>query len=165
MKRSWLTVPRIDEVFFSNVCSAIRRGVLEQIPFDESLIMSEDQQWSRQVQEAGYHLVYEPKALVRHSHDYSPGQVFKRNFDSGASLVGITHDSLMGMAAYEAGYLLNGVRTLLKRREGRWIPRFLGNEAARVLGIVMGRQARRLPDSITRKLSLHSYHWGRSASG
>ena len=42
------TQPTISSIFFSNVCSAISRQVWEKIPFDESLIMSEDQQWAKE---------------------------------------------------------------------------------------------------------------------
>src|SRR5258705_5556824 len=79
----------IRDIFFSNVCSAIRRDVWERIPFDDSLIMSEDQLWAKQVLLAGQRLLYEPGAVVFHSHNYGLREVVKRNFYSGASLLGI----------------------------------------------------------------------------
>ena len=39
---------RPDAVFFSNVCSAIRRAVWEAIPFDDEIVMSEEQKWARE---------------------------------------------------------------------------------------------------------------------
>ena len=62
--------PYIRSIFFSNVCSAIRRRVRERIPFDEHLIMSEDQQWAKKALLQGYSIIYEPAAAVFHSHNY-----------------------------------------------------------------------------------------------
>jgi rhamnosyltransferase len=60
----------IKDIFFSNVCSAIRRDVWKEIPFDETIIMSEDQLWARQALLAGERILYEPNAAVLHSHNY-----------------------------------------------------------------------------------------------
>src|SRR5579859_1872626 len=43
-------------LFFSNVNAAFRREVWEQIPFDEALIMSEDQAWAREMLAAAFDL-------------------------------------------------------------------------------------------------------------
>ncbi|MBF0531092.1 MAG: glycosyltransferase family 2 protein, partial [Deltaproteobacteria bacterium] len=69
----------IRNIFFSNVCSAIRRQVWARVPFDESLIMSEDQQWAKEVLTTGFLIIYEPGATVWHSHNYRLKQVLQRN--------------------------------------------------------------------------------------
>src|SRR3712207_7563334 len=53
--------------------------------FRSDIIMSEDQEWALRVLLAGHALVYEPRAVVRHSHPYTIRQAFRRFFDSGAS--------------------------------------------------------------------------------
>ena len=58
------------DVFFSNVSAAVRREVLLRYPFDEALIMSEDQQFARDLILAGYTIVYKPSSVVVHSHRY-----------------------------------------------------------------------------------------------
>lgn len=83
----------IGSIFFSNVSSAIRRSVWERIPFDEQLIISEDQQWSKEVLLQGYSILYEPSATVIHSHNYGLKKLMQRNFDSGYSLRGVVADS------------------------------------------------------------------------
>ena len=65
--------------------SAVPRAVLERFPFADDVVMSEDQEWSRRVLLAGLEIVYEPRAVVRHSHAYSLAGAFRRFFDSGAS--------------------------------------------------------------------------------
>ena len=154
----------IKSIFFSNVCSAIRRDVWERIPFDESLIMSEDQLWAKQALLAGHRIVYEPAAMVFHSHNYGLKDTFKRNFDSGVSLVGISEDTFAGMASYELRYLASSVKELVRRKSWWWIPYFFAHEAARVTAFAAGQRAYLLPSWAKRKLSLHKYHWeGRQA--
>lgn len=149
----------IKSIFFSNVCSAIRRDVWERIPFDESLIMSEDQLWAKQVLLAGHRILYEPSAMVLHSHNYGLKDVFKRNFDSGVSLTGITHDTFSGMASYELRYLASSLRKLVRSGGWWWIPYLFANEATRATAFAAGQRAHLLPRWARRALSLHKYHW------
>ena len=154
----------IKSIFFSNVCSAIRRDVWEQIPFDESLIMSEDQLWAKQVLLAGHRILYEPAATVFHSHNYGLKDVFKRNFDSGVSLVGIAHDTFVGMASYELRYLASSVSELARRGNWLWVPYFFVYEATRATAFAAGQRAHLLPRWAKRMLSLHKYHWNDSGA-
>jgi rhamnosyltransferase len=149
----------IKSIFFSNVCSAIRRDVWEQFPFDETLIMSEDQLWAKQVLLAGHRILYEPAATVFHSHNYGLKDIFKRNFDSGVSLVGIAHDTFVGMASYELRYLASSVKELVG--SGSWwlIPYLFAYEATRATAFAAGQRAHLLPRWARRMLSLHKYHW------
>lgn len=149
----------IRDIFFSNVCSAMRRDVWERIPFDETLIMSEDQLWAKQVLLSGQRLLYEPGAVVFHSHNYGLKDVFKRNFDSGVSLVGIAEDTFAAMVIYEARHLVHCVGRLLRGADLLWIPYLLAYEATRAIAFAVGQRAHLLPRWITRRLSLHKYHW------
>ena len=132
--------PDIHSIFFSNVCSAIKRQVWEEVPFNESLIISEDQQWAKEVLQKGFSINYEPGAVVLHSHHYRLKQVMQRNFDSGCSLKGITGDSFLQMAAYELDYLLAGLRHLVNRGKAGWIPYFFLHEVARSVGFAIGQK-------------------------
>jgi rhamnosyltransferase len=152
----------IKSIFFSNVCSAIRRDVWERIPFDESLIMSEDQLWAKQVLLAGHRILYEPAATVFHSHNYGLKDVFKRNFDSGVSLVGIAHDTFGAMASYELRYLASSVNALARSGSWWWVPYLFAYEAVRSTAFAAGQRAHLLPRWARRMLSLHKYHWNDS---
>ena len=149
----------IHSIFFSNVCSAIRRDIWERIPFDESLIMSEDQLWAKQVLLAGHRILYEPSAMVFHSHNYGLRDVFKRNFDSGASLVGVAQDTFAGMASYEVRHLALCVRELARVGHLWSVPYLFAYEATRATAFAVGQRAHRLPRCVKRMLSLHKYHW------
>jgi rhamnosyltransferase len=151
--------PTIQSIFFSNVCSAIKRQVWEQVPFNENLIMSEDQQWAKEVLRKGFSIIYEPAAAVLHSHNYTLKQVLQRNFDSGCSLRGIIGDSFPRMVSYELNHLRRGIKYLANRDKAAWIPYFFLHEAARSLGFALGQRSHLLPTRAKYYLSLHKYYW------
>lgn len=147
------------QVFFSNVSSAVRRDLILAHPFDEDLIMSEDQQLSRDLITAGYSVVYCPDSVVLHSHDYTLREVFRRYFDSVYSLTVIFRDHDMGSSvAMGSSYLGREVRHMV-RHYPLWLPYYALYVAAKASGTIAGHFAERLPRPLLRKLSLHSYHW------
>nr|MBA3300342.1 glycosyltransferase family 2 protein [Thermoleophilaceae bacterium] len=66
--------------FLSDVNSCIAKRAWEQVPFRE-VPYAEDQLLGRELIEAGYAKVFAPQARVLHSHDYPPGEFFRRYFD------------------------------------------------------------------------------------
>jgi len=145
--------------FFSNVSAALRRDLLLKFPFDETLIMSEDQQVSRDLIRAGYAVVYQPSSVVLHSHNYTLPIVFRRYFDSVYSLTKIfpKHDigvsASMGMA-----YLWREFRYMVKHHPAT-LPYYFLYTAMKAAGTVAAHFADTLPRSVVRRLSLHRYHW------
>ena len=149
----------LEDVFFSNVSAAIRRDALIKHPFDEALIMSEDQQFSRDVIAAGHAVVYQPESVVIHSHDYSLATCFRRYFDSACSLkVIFPEHGLARTAAMAASYVPDEARYMV-RDHPRLLPRYVLYNLAKVGGTLAGLVAERLPRRAARALSLHRYHW------
>jgi rhamnosyltransferase len=153
----------MDTTLFSNVNAAIRRSLWEKYPFVEDIIMSEDQDWSRRVLLAGYAIVYEPAAAVRHSHNYTLVAALRRFFDSGVSaerayLAGERHSSrvLRGAALrYGRGELA----WLWSTGQRRWIPYATVYEGVKLVGLTLGRNYRRLPGAVNRRLSALPDFW------
>lgn len=129
---------RIEDIFFSNVSSAIRRDVWQRFPFRGDIIMSEDQYWAYDVLRAGYHVVYEPCAQVYHSHNYSLRSIFRRNWQSGASLRGLIADSPAAIARRGLGYVGGQTAYLVRTGRTSWVPYMLAYEGAKALGFSMG---------------------------
>jgi rhamnosyltransferase len=150
---------RIADFFFSNANSMIRKAVWEQIPFPEHVIMSEDQWWAREVLRRGHALAYIPSAAVEHSHDHSPVTLFKRNFDSGASLRGLDETTPLESVARFVSYVGGELRYLSVLGKPHVIPAALGRELMRAAGMVAGANARFLPRKARSRLSMHRYHW------
>ncbi len=153
----------LEGFFFSNVCSAARREICRAFPFDERLIMSEDQAFARALLQAGYQTRYCAEARVLHSHQYTWQSLFRRNFDSAYSLRGIAQDSFIGTARRALGYLLGEALYLLRNRQWRWLLRMPLYESARISGRVLGRYADRLPLRWRLRLSWHQGYWLRHA--
>jgi len=149
----------LGQVFFSNVAAAIRRDLLMKFPFDETLIMSEDQQVSRDLLNAGYSVAYAPDSVVTHSHNYSLGTVFRRYFDSVYSLTLIFKGHDMGTSASMGFRYLFREMGHMVRHHPLWLPYYAGYTVMKVTGTLAGHFAERMPRSLARRCSLHRYHW------
>jgi glycosyltransferase involved in cell wall biosynthesis len=83
-KRDLLTVfgqdkrVQIKDYFFHNANSMVPRKIWDEIPFDEGVTNIEDRVWGKQVIEAGYEIIYEPKAAVYHHHGLHQGNTRER---------------------------------------------------------------------------------------
>lgn len=64
-------------IAFNDVASAIRRSVFEEIPFPD-VDFGEDVAWAARALEAGWRIRFEPRAVVHHSHRYSPARAYER---------------------------------------------------------------------------------------
>lgn len=62
---------------FDNVSSVVRRDIWEQIPIPEAPY-GEDIEWGLRAVSNGYPIIFEPKAVVEHSHDRPPKYTYKR---------------------------------------------------------------------------------------
>lgn len=152
------------DVFFSNVSAALRRDLLLEYPFDESLIMSEDQQVSRDLLHAGYAIVYAPESVVVHSHNYTLPVVFKRYFDSVYSLTLIFPRHDMGTSASMGlSYLLKEALYMV-RHHPLHVPHYVLYTFMKACGTVAGHFADKMPNWLLRRVSLHSYHWGQATA-
>jgi rhamnosyltransferase len=68
---------RLELCTFDNVCSALRRGVWEKVPFPRAAF-GEDIAWGKAVVEQGWAIAYEPRAHVLHSHRRSLAYEYAR---------------------------------------------------------------------------------------
>lgn len=145
--------------FFSNVCSAARRETALRFPFDESLVMSEDQLFARDLLGAGLSLVYVAHAEVIHSHVYDLPTLFRRNFDSGYSMNEIDTTGVNHKIRRVARFLGSEVRFLAREREWKALSRMPLYEGTRLSALFLGGQGHRFPLSWRRKLSQHRAFW------
>jgi rhamnosyltransferase len=154
--------PSFEETLFSNVNSAIRRDVWQSYPFADDLVMSEDQEWSRRALLAGYEIVYEPRAAVRHSHTYSVAGAFRRFFDSGVSAersYAAGQVGARGLRRAGARYARGEIAWLWQTGQRRWLPYTAVYELAKFAGLQLGRRHRHLPSGLKRRLSALPSYW------
>ncbi|WP_238327696.1 glycosyltransferase family 2 protein [Paenibacillus gorillae] len=148
--------------FCSNVCSAIRRDVFNDmgrfpapVIFNEDLFMA-----AKCMLDGGYQIAYAAEASVYHSHNYTIKQQFKRFFDNGVSMrhnEWITKYSSVGRAGSSL------VRTQLKgiAAAHKWglVPRLIAESAAKLIGYKLGLHYKRLPHGLRRRFSMHKLIW------
>lgn len=152
------------DVFFSNVSSAARRDLLLRHPFDESLIMSEDQQFARDLLLAGHEVVYAADSVVLHSHNYTFLGALRRYFDSAYSLTQIFQRHDLSRSARMGSSYLRREASMMLRRHPLLLPRYAAYVLAKTLGTVLGHFGDRLPRPLVRRLSLHTAYWDQPAS-
>jgi rhamnosyltransferase len=153
----------MDATLFSNVNACIRRSLWEKFPFSDDIIMSEDQEWSRNVLLDGHDLVYVPGAAVRHSHNYTVMAALRRFFDSGVSSerAYMAKDSESGSVLRKRAfsYGLGELRWLWSSGQREWIPYTALYESAKMVGLILGMNHRRLPLGLKRMLSALPASW------
>ena len=153
----------METTLFSNVNAAIPRTVFERFPFVDDIVMSEDQAWARAVLLAGYRLVYEPRAAVRHSHHYTLRSAFRRFFDSGASADraymagGRPAGKVLRRAAWR--YARGELAWLWRTGQRRWIPYAVLYEFAKFSGLQLGMRHHRLPLGVKTRFSALPSYW------
>jgi rhamnosyltransferase len=147
----------LDTVFYSTVNGGMKRSAWEQFPFDETIVMTEDQYWSRAVIEAGQTIIYAPDIAVVHSHNYTLKKAFKRFFDSGwsseASYLTQGSGSTWGLVRRTIDYPIREAAYLVRRRHFKWLPYAVVYEGAKMAGVIAGRFHRFLPMRLKSKFS------------
>jgi rhamnosyltransferase len=155
----------LKDIFFSNVCSITRRELLLKYPFEEDLIMSEDQVFAKNLLKAGFITLYSSDAAVLHSHNYRLGALFRRNFDSAYSLLGVTDDTLRTNFGDGLLFIDREIKYMVQNRHWSTLAYIPIYEAARILGRLFGAKANSLPQWLRLRMSLHKSYWLRKDRG
>jgi len=149
-------------IHFPNSCSCIRRSVLERFPF-KPVNFAEDQEWAKRVLEAGFATVFNPKAVIVHSHSYPAKVQFHRCYDHGSamrelfgkreapSLRRIIPEVVKGVSGDLAFCRRRGYSLLARLR---WLGPAVAWHLAKFGGLWVGSYADRLPSLVKRRLSL-----------
>lgn len=131
-----------DNVFISNVNSAIRKDVWQQFRFSESITMVEDKEFARRILAASRSIIYEPDAAVYHGHDFGLRSIFERYVDYGVSYsrgakgLPKSGGSAVGKAS---NYLAEEFRYLKRNGYLKWLPYSFLYEASKWLGTSLGQ--------------------------
>ena len=67
----------VDDSFFNNAASLIKKSIWDDIPFEEGKNM-EDIRWADEIRKHGYKIIYEPRAIVEHLHRENVKDTLKR---------------------------------------------------------------------------------------
>jgi rhamnosyltransferase len=129
-----------DNIFVSNVNSAIKRDIWQELKFSENIVRGEDKEFATRVLLAGWKIVYQPDAAVYHAHDFDLRSLFRMSADSGVALsqgAGMPRSrnwviERLGYFAKEAWYVAAG------KEAWKWLPYSMVYELSKLLGVGVG---------------------------
>lgn len=133
--------PRPGRILFSNAFSAVRRDILEQLPFPGRARFSEDQIWAYLALTAGFSILYEPTAEALHAHHYSIRGLFRRSSAVGRALGRVR---IAGGASFPESvrFLASEVEYFVRQGHAHRLPQMLTYEFVRWAGFQMGKRHR-----------------------
>jgi rhamnosyltransferase len=129
-----------DNLFISNVNSAIKKNIWQDLKFSENVLRGEDKEFAKRVLLAGWRIVYQPDAVLYHAHDFTLWSVFRTSADIGAAL---SQDAGMPRSrnwiAGRVGYFAREARYIVSGEEWwKWLPYSTLYEASKLSGIAVG---------------------------
>lgn len=150
-------------IFFSNAFGAYRREALMSVGgFSSDVIFGEDTLVVARMHRAGWRTAYVPNALVRHSHDYTVAEEFRRYFD-----IGVLHsreswlNEQFGSASGEGRrFVLSELGYLLKHGP-QYLPSAVARTAAKYMGYKIGRRESRIAPKLKYRLGMNRQYWSR----
>lgn len=152
--------------FISNSFAAYRVKDLHAVGgFPADVILGEDMYVGGKLLLNGKTIAYVPSACVKHSHDYSIFQDFRRYFDTGVfhSMEPWLLDNFGGVSG-EGGRFVRSELVYLKKHQPSLIPSSLIRTAVKFLGYKLGRMYKLLPNNMVTAFSMHKGFWaGRPA--
>lgn len=151
----------IKTFFCSNVCAAYDREIYETIGgFVKKAIFNEDMVYAGHAVTAGYCIAYAAEAKVRHSHNYTCMQQFRRNFDLGVSQA--EHPEVFDVVSSESEgvKLVSGtIRHLERTKNWLQIPYLILSSGCKFAGYQLGKRYQSLPKGMVRWCSANKTYW------
>ena len=161
--RSWESRKTLGfkSIFFSNAFGAYRREALMSVGgFSPDVIFGEDTLVVARMHRAGWKTAYAADALVRHSHDYSIGEEFRRYFD-----IGVLHareswliDHFGSASGEGRRFVLSEFKYLMKHAPHH-VPSAVARTFAKYLGYKIGRRESRLGPRVKYRLGMNRQYW------
>lgn len=151
----------IKTVFMSNSFSAYKKEVFDKLGgFPNNTILGEDMYISAKMILNGYKVVYSAEASVRHSHNYSPIDEFKRYFDTGVFHANEPWimDSFGKANGEGKKFVLSELKFLAKENLSL-IPKAIVTTLCKYLGYKLGTQYKLLPRIVCIKFSMYKSYW------
>lgn len=93
---------KLDFFLFSTVSAAVPSAIWKQFPFENDIVIAEDQDWAKKVLTHGLEILYEPASTVIHSHNYTPAEIMETKRKVGRASKRFKHR----FAALTIGFVL-----------------------------------------------------------
>lgn len=148
-------------VFISNSFAAYRISTFEKIGgFPSNTILSEDMYFAAKSVMAGYKVAYVANAMVKHSHNYTLKEEFKRYFD-----IGVFHSDeswirkeFGGAGGEGKKFIFSEIRFLM-RESPAYLIRAAVLNLLKISGYKLGQCYKYIPTTVIKKCSMHKRYW------
>lgn len=151
----------IKTFFCSNVCAAYRSEIYQELGgFIRRTIFNEDMIFAGKAIKEGYKIAYCCQAMVIHSHNYTPLEYMKRNFDLGVSQA--EHPEIFeGMKSESEGIKLvkSTAAYLWRQKKPYLIPGMIVTSGFKWIGYRLGKKYRSLPRWMVKSLTMSPSYW------
>lgn len=157
----------IKTYFASNVCCAYRKEVFEELGgFIAEAIFNEDMIYACKVIKGGYAIAYVPEARVIHSHNMTPVEQFRRNFDLAVSQADCPQ-VFEGLKSEKEGIRLVKHTAARIMGTGRfWLLAMLVlGSGCKYLGYCLGKRYRKLPKRVILWCTMNRQYWEKKWRG
>lgn len=143
----------LDNVFLSDVSSAILRDVWENIRFRDSVDMSEDKDFAYRAASAGHTIRYCPEAKVYHSHNYTLRSLFSRRYKDGKAFSDIATNDSSSFISEGIKYVCSEYSYLIRSSAVHWIPYTLLYDLVYFISFIIGQNHDQVPTALDQRLS------------
>jgi len=146
--------------FFSDTFAAYDNKVLDEIGGFQPILTNEDYFAAAKIIMKGYKIKYVSDAVVKHSHNYTLSQEFKRYFDTGyvrAELHWV--NKLVGSAEKRGNEFVKQLIKKLYKENKFLIPYAIIQSFVKWFGYRVGYYSLRMPKWWKKKLSSQKYYW------
>ena len=166
--KSYITVLKDDhpkgfrKAFMSNSFAAYRLCSLKSVGgFPSKLILGEDSFVAAKILTSGGAVAYVADACVRHSHNYTVIEEFKRYFDIGVfhSTQSWMLEELGGVEGEGVKFALGQLRYTYSLSEFYYIPVSFFSSIAKYVGYRLGRSHKLFSSAQCRKFSMYKSYW------
>lgn len=151
----------IKAIFNSDVCAMYNCKLYDEIGgFPQKAIFNEDMVYAAKAVKAEKDVIYEPKACVIHSHNYTGTQYFKRYFDLGVSHKDFAY-ILSDYHANDEGIKLvvETAKYLCRRKKYIYIIQLIYHSACKFAGMKLGKAYKKLPPKVIDRCTTNKNYW------
>ncbi len=151
-------------ISFESISCAIDKKVWTKYPFKD-MEFAEDLEWSKRVMEAGYAIIFEPKSVVEHSHNFYRSflETVQKHFDEGMFVSRIVGYVVEGKWSSRISFVCTLIKadvSFIIKMEGSsiykigWVIKGPFIRMAQMLGYILAHHHQQLPDFLRHRLSL-----------
>lgn len=159
-------VTSIDDLFFSDVCSIVKRDLFRNVGgFPNKIITAEDQILVSKILNSGFKVGYCAEALVKHSHKLNFWRTLKRYYDTGV-MHKVWENTIPTHSVTSKGFAFVMLASkYLIAHSPTELPAFFGSTLGKFIGYHLGNRYMFIGKKYRPFFSANKAFWGNNGEG